>query len=153
MVRQKTDIECLFSVNMIDKKRILRKLTDVKRFSERLSELIPKNFEEYEKSKYFIKAATERYLQLISDLELETLVILYKGMELSIAGEENSLINRFEEKLNKRIINGIKKRRVLSNILVHAYSDVNYDKQTFEQANNLIDVETFIREVKKLIKN
>ncbi len=136
----------------MDKERLLRKLTDVKRFNERLSEMIPESLEEYGKSKYFIKAATERYLQLISDLELEILVILYKSMELSIAGEENSLIKRFEDKLNKKVINGIKKRRVLRNILVHAYSDVNYDKQTFEQANNLVDVESFIREVKRLIE-
>lgn len=153
MVRQKTNIRYISGVRMRDEKRILRKLLDLERYGERLSKLIPKNFIEYEKSEYFIKAAAERYLQLVSDIEIETLVMLYKSMELSIAGEENSLINRFKDKMNKKTIDGIKKRRILRNLLIHAYSDVNYDKQTFGQANNLTDLISFIKEIRRLIED
>lgn len=138
---------------MIDKERIVRRLADIERDSKVLGSIISGSYDSYTKSEIITKAAVERYLQLISDLELEVLALVYKGLDLGIAGGEESLINKFKTLLSKKVIGGFKDRRALRNMLVHAYFDTHYDKDTFGQASNRNDIADFVKEVKALIKN
>ncbi len=137
---------------MIDKERIEKRLLDIERYSTMLSKIVPNNYEKYIKSESITKAAVERYLQLISDLELEVLLHVYKDIDLGISGSEESLVSRFENLLSKEVVGGFKKRRTLRNILVHAYFDMHYDKEVFEQAKNRNDISDFIKEIKEIVK-
>ncbi len=137
---------------MVDKERIEKRLLDIERYSTMLGKIVPNNYEKYIKSESITKAAVERYLQLISDLELEVLLHVYKDIDLGISGSEESLVSRFENLLSKEVVGGFKKRRTLRNILVHAYFDMHYDKEVFEQANNRNDISDFIKEIKEIVK-
>ena len=137
---------------MIDKERIEKRLLDIERYSTMLSKIVPNNYEKYIKSESITKAAVERYLQLISDLELEVLLHVYKDIDLGISGSEESLVSRFENLLSKEVVGGFKKRRTLRNILVYAYFDMHYDKEVFEQAKNRNDISDFIKEIKEIVK-
>ena len=135
----------------MDRERILKRLGDIERYSSVLGSIVPGSYEAYEKSAITTKAAVERYLQLISDLELEVLALAYKGLDLGIAGSEESLLGKFEKILSKKAIEGFKERRALRNILVHAYFAMHYDKGAFEQASKREDVEKLIKEIRKII--
>ncbi|MGC9037242.1 MAG: hypothetical protein ACP5IK_00815, partial [Candidatus Micrarchaeia archaeon] len=67
---------------MLDKERITKRLADIEHYSSILGSIIPSSYEAYKKSDITTKAAVERYLQLISDLELEVLALAYKGLDL-----------------------------------------------------------------------
>ena len=90
-------------------------------------------------------------MQLISDLELEVLALAYKGLDLGLAGSEESLASKFEKLMSREAIEGFKERRALRNMLVHAYFDIHYDKEAFEQASKLEDVAKFIKEITDII--
>ena len=138
---------------MLDKERILRRLSDIEYYNSLVGKMMPKSFNTYKNSNPIIKAAAERYLQLISDIEFEILVQIYKGLELGLAGDEGSLISKIESKLGKKAIDGFKRRRTLRNMLVHMYHTTDYDKDVFEQAINLDDVGYFIKDVKNILSN
>lgn len=135
----------------MDKERIKRRLLDIERYSERLKTIVPGSMAEYRKSDVTIKSAMERNLQLISDMELEVLVLLYKTLELSLASDDDSLMDRFSGKMNGKVLSAIKERRVLRNLLIHAYSDKSYDEKAYAQASDLTDVKAFMKEAEKLI--
>ncbi|MEM4122426.1 MAG: hypothetical protein QW644_03015 [Candidatus Micrarchaeaceae archaeon] len=136
---------------MIDKERILRRLTDLERYSNVLMEIVPSSYAKYAASDMKTKAAVERYVQLISDIELEVMALLYKGLDFGIAGGEEPLANGLSNVLSAEVINSFRKRRALRDSLVHAYFDMHYDKETFGEASNLSDIAKFIKEVKKII--
>lgn len=137
---------------MLDKERILRRLLDLERYSSRMEEIVPRSKKEYINGGFELKAAVERHLQLISDIEIEVLLLVYKGKEMSLLGEENSLLNRIEEIIGQKVTIGVRSRRTLRNTLVHAYSDVSYDEEVHRQANDLTDLREFIRSVRRVIK-
>lgn len=95
----------------------------------------------------------ERNLQLVSDMQLDILMQLYKGLELRIAGDEESVLDRLKEKFSKGLIDKVKKRMALRNNLVRAYVDSGYDNEAFEQAHNLDDIAEFKKEINKLMHN
>lgn len=137
---------------MIDTERIVRRLADIEHYSNVLSKIVPNNYDDYIKSDITTKAAVERYLQLINDLELEVLVLVYKGLDLGISGGDESLVNKFNDLLSKKAIEGFKKRRSLRNILVHAYFEMHYDKDTFNQANDLSDIKDFVKGIRLILE-
>lgn len=137
---------------MIDKERVARRLLDLEKYSGRLEKMLPDSKAQYKKSDGVTKSAVERNLQLISDIEMDVLILLYKGMELSLAGDDTSVINRMDSKMNKFVLDGVRARRDLRNQLVHAYSDSSYDDETFAQASSLADVRELIKETKKIIE-
>lgn len=139
------------SDRMIDSNRVKRRLLDLERYSERLKGITLKSQVDYKKSDSIVKAATERNLQLISDMELEVMMLLYKGLDLSLAGDDISLIDMLSGKISAAALSKTKERRILRNLLVHAYSDSSYDERVFQQASDLSDVKDFIKDVKKLL--
>ena len=137
---------------MIDKERIAMRLVDIGRYASVLGSITPGTYGAYTKSEITTKAAVERYLQLISDLELEVLTLAYKGLDLGIAGSEESLTSKFEKLLSKKVVEGFKRRRALRNLLVHAYFDMHYDKDAFEQASHRGDINHFVKEIKAIVE-
>ena len=152
MGRYKANDKCCNGVVMVDKERILIRLVDIERYAKVLGDITPNSYEAYAKSNVITKAAVERYLQLISDLEIEVLTLVYRGLDLGIAGSEESLTDKFKKLLSKRTIEEFKKRRALRNMLVHAYFDMHYDKDVFEQASNHKDIVDFVNEIRAILK-
>lgn len=136
---------------VLDAIRIKRKLVDLERYKARLEKIVPKDMGTYHKSDIIVKGAVERNIQLVSDVELDVLMQLYKGLEMRIAADDESIISKFEEKLGKKLVEKIRERRELRNDLIHAYIESDYDKKVFEQAHDLSDIETFSKEVNKLM--
>lgn len=137
---------------MFDRERIAKRLLDLERYSSRLEKIVPSNLEKYKNSGYESKAAVERYLQLISDIELEVSLLVYRGLELSVANDETSLLEKMTPTLGKRIMGSVGLRRALRNKLVHAYSDESYDDEAFAQADGLKDVGEFAKAVRKQLE-
>ncbi len=137
---------------MIGDNRIEEKFAALTLYSNRIRELLPKSFIDYSKSD-MIKSATERNLQLISDAELDVLASLYKKFGKETIGTESSLPAKLEGVLNKGILEKYKERRELRNKLVHAYADLALDKETFEQASDLKDIDDFKKAIEKAINS
>ena len=109
-----------------------------------------KSAAEYAKENYIVKRTIERDMQLISEVQLDIIIQVYKSLNLAAPGEEKSIITAMEKVMDKDLVEKIKARRNLRNELVHAYKDAN-DKDVFELASNLKDLERFIVDVKKFI--
>ncbi len=137
---------------VLDVIRIRRKLADLERYKIRLQKIAPKTLDAYAGSEIIVKSAVERNVQLISDVQLDVLVQLYKGMEIRIAGDDESVINNMEQKLGKALSEKVRERRRLRNELIHAYAESDFDEQVFEQAHGLKDIDDFINEVGRLVK-
>ncbi len=135
---------------MFDKERLREKLSDLDVYSKRLSSMAPKSIDSYKNTDIILKAAIERNLQLVSDVELDILALLYRGFELKLIGDDISLMESLSSKLSKKVIKRIKERRTLRNLLIHAYADTGYEKESFEQASDTADVMEFIKEVRRL---
>lgn len=138
-------------IKMFDKERIREKLSDLELYSKRLSSMAPKNLDLYKNADVILKSAIERNLQLVSDVELDVLSLLYKGLELKLSGDDLSLIDSLNGKLSKKSINKIKERRTLRNLLIHAYANSGYEKESFGQAYNTSDIAEFVKEARQLI--
>jgi uncharacterized protein YutE (UPF0331/DUF86 family) len=136
---------------MLDKSRLEHRLLDLERYYHRLSEVMPENLSDYAESEHGMKAAAERYLQLISDIEFDIVAQVYKAKELSIAGDERNLLERMNSILGKKITDSLRSRRSLRNKLVHAYYEVSYDEDVFGLGNDLNDVKEFIKAIKKIL--
>lgn len=137
---------------MMDTDRIKRRLAALRNYRERLAKIAPKEAKTYLNADITVKGAIERNLQLASDTELDILVLLYKGLELSLAGDDESIIERMKGRLSTGLIAKIRSRRELRNRLIHAYADSAYDKEVFAQASILSDIDEFEREVTKLVQ-
>ncbi|HUB92840.1 MAG TPA: HepT-like ribonuclease domain-containing protein [Candidatus Saccharimonadales bacterium] len=136
----------------LDVARIKKKMESIREYGERITRILPSDFGAYSKSDYVVKAAVERNIQLISDAELDIVMLLYRGFELSIAGNESTMLDKIGVRLSGDVIKKIKERRDLRNNLVHAYADSYYDRGVFDQAKNMKDIEEFRKEVNKLTK-
>ena len=135
----------------MDTERINSKLMDLASLMEEIrGTLKTKSAAEYAKENYIVKRTIERDMQLISEVQLDIIIQVYKSLNLAAPGEEKSIITAMEKVMDKDLVEKIKARRNLRNELVHAYKDAN-DKEVFELASNLKDLERFIVDVKKFI--
>jgi uncharacterized protein YutE (UPF0331/DUF86 family) len=136
----------------MDTERINSKLMDLASLMEEIrGTLKTKSAAEYAKENYIVKRTIERDMQLISEVQLDIIIQVYKSLNLAAPGEEKSIITAMEKVMDKDLVEKIKARRNLRNELVHAYKDAN-DKDVFELASNLKDLERFIVDIKKFIQ-
>ncbi len=136
----------------MDTERINSKLMDLASLMEEIrGTLKTKSAAEYAKENYIVKRTIERDMQLISEVQLDIIIQVYKSLNLAAPGEEKSIITAMEKVMDKDLVEKIKARRNLRNELVHAYKDAN-DKEVFELASNLKDLERFIVDIKKFIQ-
>jgi uncharacterized protein YutE (UPF0331/DUF86 family) len=138
---------------MLDKERISKKISYLEVYSNNLGAMAPQSAEAYKKADNILKSAIERNLQLVSDTELDILALLYKGLGLRIGGDDESIIESLSEKMAKKAINKVKERRTLRNLLIHAYAEIGYDKEAYEQARYTGDVNDFIKEVRRILNS
>jgi len=136
----------------MDKERIKVRLLRIGEYKKRLKEILPDSHQSYSKSEFILKNAVERNLQLISNMQYDLLILLYKYLEMKLEGDENSLLENMKNRLGENLSDKIKERRVLRNLLVHAYKDNSYDETTYKQAKNTEDLDEFIKVIKRLIE-
>ncbi len=135
---------------MIDKERVISLIAALQDYLSELEQKTGTTIKEYlsDRDKQRI---TERLLQLISEVELDIAEELYKGLELKLSSEEDSMLEALSQTLSKDTLSKLSIRRNLRNQLVHAYE--SYKKEeAFRQAKDLSDVRTFISAVKKVLK-
>lgn len=137
---------------MFDQKRIEKNLESLEVYKERMTKLLPKTLQEYEKLDFDKKYAVERVVQLVSDTEMEIAVLLYRKAEPKPAGDVETMLGSLKDLLGEKIIKGMKEMRKLRNSLVHAYADSGYDKEVFEITKKTEAIEDFIEEVRKSLK-
>lgn len=141
---------------MVDKEtlilRIEEKFSNLDKYTSTISSISPKNYEAYEKLPIAAKWEIERGLQLISEVEIDMIVLLNKLLKKGPVGEEKSLIDAVSKELGEKVIKSVKNRRKLRNDLVHAYT-LNNEEDVFVQAKDLNDVTDFKRAVSVLLKN
>ncbi|MGI0141335.1 MAG: DUF86 domain-containing protein [Candidatus Micrarchaeales archaeon] len=136
---------------MMDRERIESRLSMLESYSGRIKNMLPDSEAAYRKSQPEKKAATERYLQIISELELDIIVLLYKEKEARPLGSEESVVDSMLPILGSGVVDAVRARRRLRNKLVHAYTNIE-DNEVFSLSHNLKDVQEFKKAVKKLLK-
>ena len=132
------------------KTRIEEKLLKLDECISSLKNIVPKTYEEYRNSGIEVRWDLERGLQLISEIEVDIIILLYKSLKKGPVGEELSLLSALSKELGEGVIKEVKIRRKLRNELVHAYT-IDNNEQVFEQSADTADVERFKDAVKGLL--
>ncbi|MDI6847818.1 MAG: DUF86 domain-containing protein, partial [Candidatus Bathyarchaeia archaeon] len=107
----------------------MSKISELRGFLEKLKEIAPKTFEEYEQSEVK-RRACERLLQISIECALDVCDVVFSGLRLGVPASEEDII----EKLNRAgvITDGttskLKGMKGMRNILVHGYPCVDDEK-------------------------
>jgi len=138
---------------MLDRERTLSKIAELKGYLDKLKEITPKAFEEYEKSE-LKRRACERLLQISIECMLDICDVVFSGLKLGVPASEEDII----EKLNRarvitdKTVNRLKGMKGTRNILVHRYPYVD-DEKIFESlTKELKDFDVFIDEILNFLK-
>ena len=131
--------------------RIIDKLNEIDVHLNRIKSIRVNSFEDYKNADPNIKYSTERNLQLISDAELDVVVLMYKKFGRDVAGSLPSMIKSLKSVLGSSLLEYFDKRRELRNRLVHVYKEFSFDKEVFESSRDTVDIEAFVQEIKKII--
>ena len=126
-----------------------REVESIEAYSSQLSKILPLRLKEYEGLDMKSKYAAERLVQLISDAEMEIVVLIYRATEPRPSGDVETMLEALGGKFTKEIVQNIKDLRKLRNALVHAYSTSNYDKEVFGMATKLKNIGKFIESAKR----
>ena len=135
----------------MDSERMKIRMLRIEEYKKRLNGIVPSSFQSYSKSEFILKNAVERNLQLISDMQFDILLLLYKALESRLEGDEDSLLEGLKGRLGAHNTDKIRERRLLRNLLVHAYKDNLYDETVYKQAKNTDDLDEFIKTLKRII--
>lgn len=132
---------------MLDKERILGKIDELDAYLDELNQIIPANFEEYQKVEK--KRSCERLLQLSIECIIDICKLFVSGLRLGLPSEENDLFNKMRKKniLSEEMNSILKDMKGLRNILVHEYATVD-DELVFKMLKTKIeDFRKFKKEV------
>ncbi|MEK6854892.1 MAG: DUF86 domain-containing protein [Nanoarchaeota archaeon] len=136
----------------IDKEKILSKIDELDGYLEELEQIKPADFDEY-KNSIEKKRAVERLLQIAIETVIDISNIIVSGLKLGIPYDEDSLLDKLEEKnvISKEIKNIMKEMKGFRNVLVHKYAEVK-DEIVFENLNKLDDFDKFKEEILSFLK-
>ena len=138
---------------MLDKERILGKVDDLNSYLDELKQVVPVNFEEYQKIEK--KRSCERLLQLCIECDVDVCKLFVSGLKLGLPSEENDLFTKMQKKkiISKKMGSLLKEMRAFRNILIHDYASVD-DELIYEKAQTrLEDFKTFKKEVLTALNN
>ena len=137
---------------MIDKKRIISKISELDSYLEELDKIKLISFEEY-KNSIKDKRACERLLQILIESIIDILNIINSNLKLGLPGDEDELVEKIINKkvLSKQTGEIIKNMKSFRNILVHKYGTID-DELVFELlSEKLDDFEKFKKEILEFI--
>jgi len=123
---------------MLDKKRILTKIDELDSYLDELTQIVPKEFKEYQKIEK--KRSCERLLQLSIECIIDICKLFVSGLKLGLPTEENDLFDKMLNKgiLSKKMNSTLKEMRGFRNILVHEYATVD-DELVFNAIRTKLD--------------
>jgi uncharacterized protein YutE (UPF0331/DUF86 family) len=110
---------------MLDKERILAKVDELDNYLAELTQIIPKDFKEYQKVEK--KRSCERLLQLSIECVIDICKLFVLGLRLGLPWGEEDVFDKLERKniLSKKAVSILKEMRGFRNILVHEYATVD----------------------------
>lgn len=138
---------------MLDKERILGKVDDLNSYLDELKQVVPNNYEEYQKIEK--KRSCERLLQLCIECAVDVCKLFVSGLKLGLPSEENDLFDKMQKRkiISKKMGSLLKEMRAFRNILIHEYASVD-DELIYEKAKTrLDDFKAFKKEVLTALKN
>jgi len=138
---------------MLDKERILGKVDDLNSYLDELKQVVPTNYEEYQKIEK--KRSCERLLQLCIECAVGVCKLFVSGLKLGLPSEENDLFDKMQKRkiISKKMGSLLKEMRAFRNVLIHEYASVD-DELIYEKAKTrLDDFKAFKKEVLTALKN
>ena len=134
--------------------RLNEKIQEIEKYLQELSEIIPTNFEEY-KHEFKIRAACERYFERIIESVTDLAFLVIKEYNLKIPEEDKQSFDVLNEGkiISDRLKEKLREAKGMRNILAHEYGKVD-DEIVFDSIKEelILDVEEFIKQIKKFIK-
>lgn len=138
---------------MLDKERILSKVDELDGYVDELAQIIPTDFEEYQRIEK--KRSCERLLQLCIECAIDICKLFVSGLRLGLPSEENDLFDKMVKKeiLSKKMNALLREMRAFRNILVHEYAVVD-DELVFKTIKTRLgDFKKFKKEILDVLKS
>lgn len=116
---------------MLDRDRILGKVSDLEGYLKELQTIAPKRFEEFRQIEK--KRACERLLQISVEVVIDICHLFVSGLRLGLPAEEDDIFEKLEYAgiISASMKETLKQIKGFRNILVHEYGKVD-DQIVFE---------------------
>lgn len=137
---------------MLDRERILARLSELESYLRELHTIEPKSFNEFQEIEK--KRACERLLQISVEALIDICHLFVTGLKLGLPAEEEDLFEKLEraEIISPPLKEKLKEMKGFRNILVHEYGEVD-DKIVYQAVKTkLSDFETFKQEILKALE-
>lgn len=120
---------------MIDRERILAKIDEMDRYLWEIQQIMPENFEEYQKIEK--RRACEQLLQVSIECVIDISSLIVAGLRLGLPAEEDDLFGKLTEAgvIPAEMKETLQKMKGLRNILVHEYGRID-DRIVYETLKN-----------------
>ena len=132
--------------------RINDKIEEIENYLLELEEIVPGNFEEYEKD-FEKKAACERYFEKIIEAitDLAFLLIRNKKWDMPYSDTDAFQLLADKGRISKELSEKLQKAKSMRNFIAHEYGEVD-DSIVFEAVKNelIIDVKEFIDLIRRV---
>ena len=110
---------------MLDKERILGKIDDMNSYLDKLQQIIPDTFSNYQTIEK--KRSCERLLHLCIECVIDVCKLFVSGLKLGLPYEENDLFDKMQKRklISADLASLLKEMRAFRNILIHEYAHVD----------------------------
>ena len=130
--------------------RINGKITEIERYLSELEDILPGNFEEYEKD-FTKKAACERYFERIVEAIIDVAFLMIKKNKYKIPEEDKAAFDVLSEEniISIELAEKLKDAKGMRNIIAHEYGRID-DSIVFESITKELikDTDEFLKAIK-----
>lgn len=136
----------------MDKERYLAKLDELDQFHTELMDVLPENFEHYNRIE--IRRSCERLAQLLIESVLDVCSMLVRDLKLGLPQAEEDIVTKLEQKqlLSAPMIEKIKEMRKFRNIIIHRYGQIDDQLMFTNLRENHGDFHQFKQEVLSVLE-
>jgi len=119
--------------------RITDKIREIEDYLEKLTEIIPKEVEEYKKD-HKTKAACERYFEKIVEVVIDLSFLIVKEKSLKIPEDSEGVFDVLKEEniISEKLAEKLKDAKGMRNIISHQYGTVD-DEIVFESITGQLE--------------
>lgn len=139
-------------LNQVDKERILVKIDRLDQYLNELSDIMPENFESYQKIEK--KRACERLLQVSIESVLDICAQIVIELRLGLPSEEDDIFEKLEQAkiISSTTKETLKRMKGFRNIIVHEYGRID-DRLVYDVLkNNIEDFDVIRKEIVAAVK-
>jgi len=139
-------------LNPVDKERILVKIDRLDAYLNELSDIMPENFESYQKIEK--KRACERLLQVSIESVLDICAQIVIELRLGLPSEEDDIFEKLEQAkiVSSATKETLKRMKGFRNIIVHEYGRID-DRLVYDVLkNNIEDFDAIRKEIVAAVK-